>query len=84
MSSSLWTLASRLLTQILVVEALSTLKVNTILGDRLDLSYSGRTERNKDGVLEHVVRTTSGREVRASLVVSPTQKFQCSIDTDLP
>ena len=53
-----------------VVEALSALNVNTILGDRLDLSQPDKTERNKDGVVEHVVRTLKGREIRASIIVS--------------
>ncbi|TCD67840.1 hypothetical protein EIP91_011902 [Steccherinum ochraceum] len=52
-----------------IMGALSSLNVTTILGDRLDLSGPPRSERNKDGILEHVVRTVSGREIRASVVL---------------
>ncbi|THH32083.1 hypothetical protein EUX98_g2115 [Antrodiella citrinella] len=52
-----------------IIAALSSLNVNTILGERLDLSFPRRTERNKDGHIENVVRTTSGREIRASVIL---------------
>ncbi|TCD71952.1 hypothetical protein EIP91_000084 [Steccherinum ochraceum] len=52
-----------------IMSAMSSLNVNTILGDRLDLSGPPKSERNKDGILEHIVRTVSGREIRASVVL---------------
>lgn len=47
---------------------MSSLNVCTILGDRLDLS----SLQDKITGAERVVRTQSGREIRAELVVSPT------------
>ena len=54
----------------IVVSQLSALNVCTILGDRLDLSsLANKTEC--DG--QRVVRTQSGREIRADLVVRPAR-----------
>ncbi|KAH9927882.1 iron uptake cluster protein [Amylocystis lapponica] len=54
-----------------IVSRLSALNVTTILGDRLDLSSvsSGKTLRSSNGTLERVVRTQSGREVSAELIL---------------
>ncbi|TBU40006.1 iron uptake cluster protein [Dichomitus squalens] len=49
-----------------ILSTLATLNVCTILGDRLDLS-SLQQKRTQDG--ERVVRTQSGREIRAELVL---------------
>ncbi|KAH8105108.1 hypothetical protein BXZ70DRAFT_919414 [Cristinia sonorae] len=70
-----------------IVAALSSLNVNTILGDRLDLSYPDRTERDNHGVVEHVVRTVSGREIRAAIILlctgqRPNSDFVKSIIPD--
>lgn len=56
-------------------EIMSTLDdqhIDTILGDRLDLASvkEGRTVTTPDGRKERVVRTISGRELRAELIVS--------------
>ncbi len=50
-----------------IVSSLSSLNVCTILGDRLDLS-SLANKQTREG--ERVVRTQSGREISAELVVS--------------
>ncbi|KAM5545753.1 hypothetical protein V8D89_000791 [Ganoderma adspersum] len=49
-----------------ILSSLSTLNICTILGDRLDLS-SLKSKDVRDG--ERVVRTQSGREIRAELVL---------------
>ncbi|KAI1793690.1 iron uptake cluster protein [Ganoderma leucocontextum] len=49
-----------------ILSTLSTLNICTILGDRLDLS-SLKSKETRDG--ERVVRTQSGREIRAELVL---------------
>ena len=52
----------------LVVSSLTALNVCTILGDRLDLaSLQDKYQHGR----ERVVRTQSGREIRAELVVRP-------------
>ena len=48
------------------------MNVCTILGDRLDLS-SLQEKQTRDG--ERIVRTQSGREIRAELVVSSPSTF---------
>ena len=52
-----------------IVATLSSLNVCTVLGDRLDLE-SLSAKRTRDGTQERVVRTMSGREIAADLVVS--------------
>ncbi|KAH9915636.1 iron uptake cluster protein [Amylocystis lapponica] len=54
-----------------VVSRLTALNVTTILGDRLDLSSvkAGKTVTAANGTVERVVRTQSGREVSADLVL---------------
>ena len=52
-----------------IVATLSSLNVCTVLGDRLDLD-SLTAKRTRDGTQERVVRTVSGREIAADLVVS--------------
>ena len=49
------------------MERMSALNVNVILGERLDLSSVPTSALNTSE--EHVLRTISGREIRASLVV---------------
>lgn len=55
----------------IVLSTLSSLNVNFILGERLDLGFTGKTVINEQGKPERIVRTQSGREIRAELVVSP-------------
>lgn len=57
-----------------IVSTLDGLHIDTILGDRLDLTSvkEGKTVTTPDGRKERVVRTVSGREVRAELIVSRT------------
>lgn len=43
--------------------------IDVILGERLDLSAPPKETVNEDGKLEKVVRTVSGREIHAGLVV---------------
>ena len=43
--------------------------IDVILGERLDLSSPPKEIVNEDGSLEKVVRTVSGREIHAGLVV---------------
>lgn len=50
-----------------VISSLSALNVCTILGDRLDLST---LDQKKSPSAERVVRTVSGREITADLIVS--------------
>lgn len=50
-----------------VVERMSELSVNLLLGERLDLSSVSASALNTNE--EHVLRTTSGREIRAGLVL---------------
>ncbi|KAH9841100.1 iron uptake cluster protein [Rhodofomes roseus] len=54
-----------------IMSTLTELDIPTILGDRLDLASvkEGRTVINPDGKRERVVRTVSGREVRAELIL---------------
>ena len=56
-----------------IVATLSSLNVCTVLGDRLDLD-SLAAKRTRDG--ERVVRTLSGREIAADLVVSTRRAVQ--------
>lgn len=50
-----------------VIQRMSDLGVNVILGERLDLSSVPASALNT--AEEHVLRTLSGREIRAGLVV---------------
>ncbi|PCH37322.1 hypothetical protein WOLCODRAFT_158045 [Wolfiporia cocos MD-104 SS10] len=52
--------------------ALTPLKITTILGDRLDLSSikAGKTTPGSDGKEERVVRILGGREISAELIVA--------------
>ncbi|KAH9917505.1 uncharacterized protein B0H18DRAFT_1123587 [Fomitopsis serialis] len=54
-----------------IVSTLTELDIPTILGDRLDLASvkEGKTVINPDGKKERVVRTVSGREIRAELIL---------------
>lgn len=52
-----------------MISALSSLNVKTILGDRLDLASLAAPKTNETG--ERVVRTSSGKEIAAELVVRP-------------
>ncbi|KZT02008.1 iron uptake cluster protein [Laetiporus sulphureus 93-53] len=54
-----------------VMPSLAALNVNVILGERLDLSSikEGKTVTTPDGKKERVVRTLSGREIRAELIL---------------
>ena len=52
---------------LVVLSSLSSLNVSTILGDRLDLSTLGQKSNPS---AERVVRTVSGREISADLIVS--------------
>ena len=60
-----------------IVSTLDDLHIDTILGDRLDLASvrEGKTVTTPDGRKERVVRTVSGREIRAELIVSYTITF---------
>ena len=60
-----------------IVSTLDGLHIDTILGDRLDLASvkEGKTVTTPDGRKERVVRTVSGREIRAELIVSSTITF---------
>ena len=62
-----------------IVSALDDMHMDTTLGDRLDLTSikEGKTVTTPDGRKECVVRTVSGREVRAELIVSHTATFSC-------
>ena len=51
-----------------VLSTLSALNVCAVLGDRLDLASLDKAAE-RDGA-ERIVRTQSGREIRAELVVS--------------
>ncbi|KZT63580.1 iron uptake cluster protein [Daedalea quercina L-15889] len=54
-----------------IMSTLTVLDIATILGDRLDLSSvkEGKTITTPDGRKERVVRTVSGREIRAELIL---------------
>ena len=52
-----------------VVSTLAEMNVNTLLGERLDLASPAKTVVNKDGTTERVVRTQSGKEIQAGIVV---------------
>ena len=49
--------------------------IDVILGERLDLSSPPKEIVNEDGSLEKVVRTVSGREIHAGLVVRTLTPF---------
>ncbi|OCH85873.1 iron uptake cluster protein [Obba rivulosa] len=53
-----------------ILSSLSTLNIDTVLGERLDLE-SARTPKviSVNGQIERVVRTESGREIHASMVL---------------
>jgi hypothetical protein len=51
------------------LSALKELNIETILGERLDLASLPKTVVNDKGVSEKVVRTQSGKEINAGLVV---------------
>ncbi|PCH34901.1 iron uptake cluster protein [Wolfiporia cocos MD-104 SS10] len=65
-----------------IVSSLSELKITTILGDRLDLSSikAGKTTQGPDGKEERVVRTLSGHEISAELILLCTGQ---NLNTDL-
>ncbi|KAI0073966.1 FAD/NAD(P)-binding domain-containing protein [Panus rudis PR-1116 ss-1] len=52
-----------------ILETMQSLNVTTILGERLDLSWPGKTVINEKGESERIVRTLSGREVRAGMIL---------------
>ncbi|CAL1702880.1 unnamed protein product [Somion occarium] len=52
-----------------ILSTLFSLNVTTILGERLDLNYPGKIVVNEHGIPERMVRTLSGREIRAELVL---------------
>ncbi|OSX62710.1 hypothetical protein POSPLADRAFT_1056076 [Postia placenta MAD-698-R-SB12] len=54
-----------------ILSTLHTMNITTILGERLDVPslISGETATVADGKKERVVRTLSGREIRAELVL---------------
>ena len=45
------------------------MNIKAILGERLDLSAPPKVIHNPDGTTERVVRTQSGKELHAGLVV---------------
>jgi apoptosis-inducing factor 2 len=51
------------------VSTLLEMNVQTILGERLDLAAPPKTVVNDEGVPERVVRTQSGKEIQAGVVV---------------
>ncbi|GBE85966.1 iron uptake cluster protein [Sparassis latifolia] len=54
-----------------ILARLSALNVDTILGERLDLSSltNGQAVRGENDSIERVVRTQNGRQIRAELIV---------------
>jgi len=55
-----------------IMAAMSSLNITTILNDRLDLSFTGKTALGEHGNEVRVVRTQSGREIQAGLVLMCT------------
>ena len=53
----------------LVVSALESLNVKTILGERLDMSSFAKTSVDRRGRTVRTVKTQSGREISAGIVV---------------
>ena len=51
------------------MSSLSEMNIKAILGERLDLSAPPKVIHNPDGTTERVVRTQSGKELHAGLVV---------------
>ncbi|KAL4248994.1 FAD/NAD(P)-binding domain superfamily protein [Abortiporus biennis] len=52
-----------------ILSSMSSMNISTILGERLDLSWPGKIQVNSKGVTERTVRTLSGREVKADLIM---------------